>query len=114
MYFNQLLQSMIGVLTVTSNGGDPVSNILVASALGATIAVLAGMAPSFVQGLAAGKAVEAVGRQPEAAAQIRSTLLIGSVVAETGGVYGLLVALILIFANPFVQMYVDAATTLGL
>jgi F-type H+-transporting ATPase subunit c len=113
MYFNELLQSMMGVLAVTSTGNDPISNILVASVFGATIAVLAGMAPSFVQGLAAGKAVEAVGRQPEAAGEIRSTLLIGSVVAETGGVYGLLVALILIFANPFVNTYINAIQTLG-
>ena len=113
MNFEQILQSVWGVLAVTSTGNDPISNILVASVIGATVAVLAGMAPSFVQGLAAGKAVEAVGRQPEAAGQIRSTLLIGSVVAETGGVYGLLVSLILIFANPFVNMYINAVQTLG-
>ncbi|MCL2397563.1 MAG: ATP synthase F0 subunit C [Defluviitaleaceae bacterium] len=104
-----MYESIVGVLTVTAQtGGDPISNILAASAIGAAIAVLASMAPSFTQGLAAGKAVEAVGRQPEATGQIRSTLLIGGVVAETGGVYGLLVALILLFLNPFVDMYIDA------
>jgi len=114
LFFNEMFQAVIGTLTVAPTGNNPVSNIIVASIIGATIAVLAGIFPSFVQGLAAGKAVEAVGRQPEAAGQIRSTLLIGSVVAETGGVYGLLVSLILIFANPFVNMYINAAQTLGL
>jgi F-type H+-transporting ATPase subunit c len=90
-----------------SSGHDPISLILSASAIAASIAVLAGMAPSFTQGLAAGKAVEAVGRQPEAAGQIRSTLIIGSVLAETGGVYGLLVALILLFVNPFGNFFVN-------
>ena len=91
-----------------NTGHDPISLILSASALAASIAVLAGMAPSLTQGLAAGKAVEAVGRQPQAQGQIRSTLLIGSAMAETGGVYGFLIALMLIFANPFVNMYVEA------
>jgi len=86
---------------------DGLAHIIGLSIIGATIAVLAGMAPSFVQGLAVGRAVEAVGRQPEAAGQIRSTMLIGCVVAETGGVYGLAVSMILIFANPFVSMFVD-------
>ena len=98
----------ISTALMTSTGGDPISNILVASALGAAIAVLAATGPSLGQGMAAAKASEAVGRQPEATGQIRSTMLIGSVVAETGGVYGLLVALILLFANPLVDLYINA------
>ncbi|MCL2171567.1 MAG: F0F1 ATP synthase subunit C, partial [Defluviitaleaceae bacterium] len=70
----------------TNPGHDPLSLILSVSAIAAAIAVLAGMAPSFTQGLAAAKAVEAVGRQPQAQGQIRTTLLIGSAMAETGGV----------------------------
>lgn len=83
------------------------AHIIGLSIIGAAVAVLAGMAASFSQGLAVGRAVEAVGRQPEASGQIRTTMLIGCVVAETGGVYGLAVSLILIFANPFISMFVD-------
>jgi len=89
----------------TNPGHDPLSLILSVSAIAAAIAVLAGMAPSFTQGLAAAKAVEAVGRQPQAQGQIRTTLLIGSAMAETGGVYGFLVAIFLIFLNPFADTY---------
>ncbi|MCL2236152.1 MAG: ATP synthase F0 subunit C [Defluviitaleaceae bacterium] len=89
------------------------TSIITTSVIASAIAVLAGMSPSFVQGLAAGRAVEAVGRQPEAAGQIRSTLLIGSVLAETGGVYGLAVSMILIFVNPFVSQFVDNVQYLG-
>ena len=96
-----------------NEGHDPISLILSVSALSAAIAVLAGMSPSFTQGLAAAKAVEAVGRQPQAQGQIRTTLLIGSAMAETGGVYGFLVALMLIFANPFVNLYVQAIERLS-
>ncbi|MBM7454022.1 F-type H+-transporting ATPase subunit c [Acholeplasma morum] len=65
--------------------------------LAAAIAVFTGIAPALGQGFAAGKAVEAVGRQPEAVNEIRSTLLLGDALAETTGIYGLVVAIILIF-----------------
>ena len=109
MYVEQVLQSAIGVLSVTA-GGDPISLILAASAIGAAIAALAGMAPSFSQGLAVGKAVEAIGRQPEATGQVRSTLIIGLAIAETGGIYGLFVAILLLFVTPniFINLYIDA------
>jgi F-type H+-transporting ATPase subunit c len=47
------------------------------------------------QGLAASKAVEAVSRQPEASGKITTTMLIGQAVAETTGLYGLIIAFIL-------------------
>ena len=110
MFLTEIFQSVLGILTVTATQahGDAIASILVASAIGATIASLAGMAPSFVQGLAVGKAVEAIGRQPEAAGEIRSTLIVGCAITETGGIYGLFVAILLILLNPFVNMYVDA------
>ena len=67
------------------------------SYLGAGLAVFTGIGASIGQGFAAGKAVEAVGRQPEAVNEIRSTLLLGDALAETTGIYGLVVAIILIF-----------------
>ena len=39
--------------------------ILAASAIGAGLAMIAGVGPGIGQGFAAGKAAEAVGRQPE-------------------------------------------------
>lgn len=66
--------------------------------LAAGLAVgIAGLGPALGQGFAAGKAVEAVGRQPEAAKQIRSVMLLGQAMAETTGIYALLVAILLIF-----------------
>ncbi|MFW5841873.1 MAG: ATP synthase F0 subunit C [Bacillota bacterium] len=65
--------------------------------LGAGIAMIAGLGPGIGQGYAAGKAVEAVGRQPEAQGKITSTMLIGQAMAETTGLYALLIAIVLIF-----------------
>ncbi|MEW5865563.1 MAG: ATP synthase F0 subunit C [Bacillota bacterium] len=75
--------------------------VLAASAIGAGIAMVAGIGPGIGQGFAAGKGAEAVGRQPEAQGEIIRTMLLGAAIAETTGIYALVVALILLFANPF-------------
>ena len=66
--------------------------------------ILAASAIGAGQGFAAGKAAEAVGRQPEAKGAITSTMLFGCAVAESTGIYGLVVALILLFANPLIGL----------
>ncbi len=78
--------------------------VLTGSAVGAGLAMIAGIGPGIGQGFAAGKGAEAVGRQPEAQGDIIRTMLLGCAVAESTGIYGLVVALILLFANPFVNM----------
>ena len=52
------------------------------------------------QGIAAGHGAAAVGRNPGARGQIMSTMLLGQAVAETTGLYGLVVALLLLFVHP--------------
>lgn len=76
--------------------------ILGMSALGAGIAMIAGLGPGIGQGYAAGKAVEAVGRQPEAKSDIIQVLLTGAAVAETTGIYSLVIAIILIIVQPLI------------
>lgn len=65
--------------------------------LGAGIAMLAGFGPAIGEGYAAGKALEAAGRQPEAIGQLRTLMLIGQAVSESTGIYSLVVAILLIF-----------------
>lgn len=86
---------------------DPRAFILGCSAIGAGIAMVAGIGPGIGQGYAAGKGAEAVGRQPEARSTIMSTMLVGAAVAETTGIYGLIVAMILMFANPLIDKYIS-------
>jgi len=76
--------------------------ILGCSAIGAGLAMIAGMGPGIGQGFAAGKGAEAVGRQPEAADIITRTMILGQAVAETTGIYSLLVAIILLFVQPLI------------
>ena len=67
--------------------------ILGCSAIGAGLAVIAGIGPGVGQGIAAG-------RNPGAKSEITSTMLLGQAVAETTGLYGLLIAMLLLFVKP--------------
>nr|P21905.1 RecName: Full=ATP synthase subunit c, sodium ion specific; AltName: Full=ATP synthase F(0) sector subunit c; AltName: Full=F-type ATPase subunit c; Short=F-ATPase subunit c; AltName: Full=Lipid-binding protein [Propionigenium modestum]AAB22156.1 sodium dependent ATPase F1 subunit c [Propionigenium modestum, Peptide, 89 aa] [Propionigenium modestum]CAA37840.1 ATPase subunit c [Propionigenium modestum]CAA37912.1 unnamed protein product [Propionigenium modestum]CAA41369.1 F0 subunit [Propionige len=78
--------------------------VLAASAVGAGAAMIAGIGPGVGQGYAAGKAVESVARQPEAKGDIISTMVLGQAIAESTGIYSLVIALILLYANPFVGL----------
>ena len=64
-------------------------------------AIGAGIGPGVGQGIAAGFGASAVGRNPGAKSDITSTMLLGQAVAETTGLYGLVVAIILMFVKPF-------------
>lgn len=75
--------------------------ILGCSAIGAGLAMIAGIGPGVGQGIAAGHAAAAVGRNPGARSEIQSTMLLGQAVAETTGLYGFAVAAILMFLKPF-------------
>ncbi len=73
------------------------------SAIGAGLALIAGIGPGVGQGIAAGHAAAAVGRNPGAKGDVTSTMLLGQAVAETTGLYGLLVGMILLFVQPLAK-----------
>lgn len=66
-------------------------------AIGAGIAVLTGLGAGLGMGIATGKAVEAVARQPEASGKINTLLLLGMALTESTAIYGFVTALIMIF-----------------
>ena len=68
------------------------------SALGAGVAMIGG-------GYAVGKALESIARQPEMKGTITTTMFMGCAVAETTGLYSLIIALILLFVNPFTGLF---------
>ena len=76
--------------------------ISAASVIGAGLAVgLAAIGPGVGQGSAAAQAVEGIARQPEAEGKIRCTLLLSFAFMESLTIYGLVISLLLLFANPF-------------
>lgn len=74
--------------------------ILGACALGAGCAMIAGIGPGIGEGNAVAKACEAIGRQPECKGDVTSTMLMGCAIAETTGLYALVIAILLIFVAP--------------
>lgn len=75
--------------------------------IAAVIALLNGVFTTFGQAKIAAQAIESIGRQPEAADSIRSTMFVGLAMAETSGIYGLLIAIIMLFANPLVDIVIN-------
>ena len=67
-------------------------------AIGAGIAVLTGIGAGVSMGLATGKSVEAVARQPEAAGNLRTNMILGCAITETTGIYSLLISFLILFA----------------
>lgn len=77
--------------------------VLSASAIGAGLGTLTGLGPGIGEGYAAGKAVEAIARQPEAKSDIISTMVLGQAISESTAIYGLVIAMILLYANPLLS-----------
>ena len=74
------------------------------SILAAAIAVSFGaMGPALGEGRAVAAALDAIARQPESAGTISRTLFVGLAMIETVAIYCLVVALLVLFANPFVS-----------
>jgi len=67
--------------------------------IGAGLSTISCVGSGIGQGFAAGKAVEAVARNPEVESKIRTQFVIGAAIAESGAIYGLVVSLILIFVS---------------
>jgi F-type H+-transporting ATPase subunit c len=74
------------------------------SLLCAAIAVSFGaIGPALAEGRAVAAAMDAIARQPEAAGTLSRTLFVGLAMIETMAIYCLVVALLVLFANPFVR-----------
>ena len=88
--------------------------ILGCCALGAGMAMIAGIGPGIGEGNAVAKACEAIGRQPESTGDVTSTMLFGCVIAETTGLYALVIAILLIFVAPGMLVNLLVSTMAGL
>ncbi len=89
-------------------GGSGGTLFFAACAIGAAVGLgLAAAGGGFGQGIAVGKAVEGIARQPEASGTIQTAMIIGISFIESLTIYALVVALILLFANPFLKFFVQ-------
>ena len=78
--------------------------IEIVSMAAAALAVSFGaIGPALAEGRAVAAAMDAIARQPDAAGTLSRTLFVGLAMIETMAIYCLVVALLLLFANPFVK-----------
>jgi F-type H+-transporting ATPase subunit c len=78
-------------------------NIEHLSIIGAVVAVSVGaIVPAYSEGRSIAAAMDAIARQPEAAGTLSRTLFVGLAMIETMAIYCLVIALLLLYANPFV------------
>lgn len=103
-----MIESVTKLLAETTNTATAATNEAAASgsglkaglvAVGAGLAAIGVIGTGVGQGYAAGKACEAVGRNPEAEGKIRTMLIIGAGIAETAAIYAFVVALIVKFVG---------------
>ena len=95
------MSGFMGFLFGWMQNVDPKALILAFSAIGAGFAMIGGIGPGIGQGYAAGKGAEAVGKRPKLQSAIIRTMLLGQAVAQTTGIYALIIALLLLFVNIF-------------
>lgn len=86
---------------------DPLALVIAVAHIAAALSLFNGAFTTFGQAKIAAQAIESIGRQPEAADSIRSTMFVGLAMAETSGIYGLLIAIIMLFANPLVAILIN-------
>lgn len=67
-----------------------------AKAIGAAIAIgLGGLGPAIGIGMAVRGAMDAIGRNPEAAGEVRTTMIVGAALAEAIAIYAFVIAIII-------------------
>lgn len=64
---------------------------------------LGGWFPARAEGQALAQALEAIARQPDESDKITRTLFVGMAMIESTAIYALVIALILLFANPLLE-----------
>lgn len=88
-----------------AGGGSGVTYFAVTVATAGLALALAALGGALGQGNLAGKAMEAIARQPEAAGKIQTAMLLGLAFVESLVIYVLLIAFILLFVNPFSKLF---------
>lgn len=79
--------------------------VVIVTTIAAAVAIVIGtMIPTWVEGKACEKAIEGMARQPEAAPQLRTAMIISLALLETASIYVLLIVLVLLFANPLLKL----------
>lgn len=93
---------------------DNLAWVAVASIMSAGLCIgIGAIGPALGEGRALAQALAALAQQPDEANSITRTLFVGMAMVESTAIYCFVVTMILIFANPFWQFFVEQAATGG-
>ena len=89
---------------------DSMTLIAIASIITAGLTIAIGsIAPALGEGRAVASALTSLAQQPDAAATITRTLFVGLAMIESVAIYCFVVSMILLFANPFWNHFIEQA-----
>lgn len=89
---------------------DSITSIAIASIICAGVTTAFGtMAPALAEGRAVASALSSLAQQPDASATITRTLFVGLAMIESTAIYCFVVSMIMIFANPFWNHFLNQA-----
>jgi len=88
----------------------PLAFVLAFAHLAAVIALLNGFITTLGQAKVAAAAIESIARQPEARGPITTNMFVGLAMSETSGIYGFVVAILILFARPLIDSFIPYLT----
>jgi F-type H+-transporting ATPase subunit c len=81
---------------------DGITLVAMASIIGAALCIAIGsIGPALGEGRAVAQALSSIAQQPDESGTITRTLFVGLAMIESTAIYCFVVAMILLFANPF-------------
>ena len=90
---------------------DPATVIAAVSVITAGLTIAIGsIGPALGEGRAAAQALQALAQQPDASDTITRTLFVSLAMIESTAIYCFVVSMILLFANPFADLAIEATT----
>jgi F-type H+-transporting ATPase subunit c len=114
--FMLLILFSVGALWAADASAAPVAHkasdssvwFFALTALGAGLSIgLGAIGAGVGQGIAVGKTQEAFARQPELGGKLQVNMFIGLAIIESLAIYALVVSLILLYGNPFKDLFIN-------
>jgi len=86
---------------------NPLAFIMAVSYITATAAIFLGVLTCIAQAKIACAAIDGIARQPEARGPITTAMFASLAMAETAGIYGFVIAIIILFPNPILNNFYE-------
>jgi F-type H+-transporting ATPase subunit c len=84
----------------------PLAFVLAVAHIAAAIALLNGLLTTIGQAKITAAAIESMARQPESRGPITTNMFIGLAMAETSGIYGFVIAILMLFVRPLINPFI--------